>query len=682
MAARNKPLRRDPPLIKCRWTKAQTSPELASFVREDYAITISDNNDKQCSKASQPKTPGIMSTAQLISVVSNIWDSASGPLAFFQPKANLKHKDCSSQEEVIFGTLGGEEHGEVPNSAKSDYFCVDLESAGQFSSIQSDLDYLKVIQKMSAFETSCKNNKHSSFWRLLKGKENNNESWRGKGISSVEISYELENVYGWVKQIIHARLRYPKKVIEVGNRSKENCISRDNVSLVEGIMGESTSPPNNLTTANADYNSNISKPYNSSSYFAAGLESNARYSLNSDYFLMVVQDIKAESSIRTLYTDYYINLLASHSGAFEDIADDNELLENKRKEPVKLVSEEDEFKKEICSSAGGKPQYSLAKQEHAFAGALAGIFVSLCLHPVDTVKTVIQSCRAEQKSVCYIGKSIVSDRGLFGLYRGIATNVASSAPISAIYTFTYESIKGTLLPLFPKEYYPLAHCVAGGCASIATSFVFTPSERIKQQMQVGSHYNNCWNAMVGIIRKGGLPSLYAGWGAVLCRNVPHSIIKFYTYESLKQLMSFSAQPNPIQTLVCGGLAGSTAALFTTPFDVVKTRLQTQIPGSMRQYNSVIHALQEIGKNEGLRGLYRGLTPRLVMYMSQGALFFASYEFFKRVFSLEIPQSNRERIQSQRSTKDDLLLPSSCVTTSLKTSSLSSTSASPGCMHHS
>ncbi|KAL0331224.1 UNVERIFIED_CONTAM: Mitoferrin [Sesamum angustifolium] len=283
----------------------------------------------------------------------------------------------------------------------------------------------------------------------------------------------------------------------------------------------------------------------------------------------------------------------------------------------------------------------LQKQEHAVAGAMAGIFVSLCLHPMDTVKTVIQSCRADQKPLHSIGKSIIAERGMSGLYRGISSNILSSAPISAVYTFTYESVKKSLTPLLPREYHSLAHCTAGGCASIATSFIFTPSERIKQQMQVGSHYRNCWNALIQVVQKGGFPSLYAGWGAVLCRNVPHSVIKFYTYESLKPIMSSSiqsnAQANTSVTLVCGGLAGSMASLFTTPFDVVKTRLQTQIPGSTTTYNGVFNTLKEIGKHEGLKGLYRGLTPRLVMYMVQGALFFASYESFKRLFSLDVPR---------------------------------------------
>ncbi|KAK1267162.1 hypothetical protein QJS04_geneDACA000403 [Acorus gramineus] len=302
---------------------------------------------------------------------------------------------------------------------------------------------------------------------------------------------------------------------------------------------------------------------------------------------------------------------------------------------------EDEFSLSFPLLGTDKLRNIFAKNRHAISGALAGTFVSLCLHPVDTVKTVIQASKMEQKSAFHIFKRIVSERGLMGLYRGIASNIASSAPISAVYIFTYESVKAALLPQLPKEYLSIAHCTAGGCASVATSFIFTPSERIKQQMQVGFRYQTCWSAFVGILGKGGLPSLYTGWDAVLIRNIPHSIIKFYTYESLKHAILSSAPPdahlNTLQTLACGGVAASTAALFTTPFDVVKTRLQTQVPGSLQQYRGVLHTLQEIATHEGLKGLYRGLCPRLVMYISQGAIFFASYEFFKRVFYLDVSQ---------------------------------------------
>lgn len=305
--------------------------------------------------------------------------------------------------------------------------------------------------------------------------------------------------------------------------------------------------------------------------------------------------------------------------------------------------EEDYFPKQWLS-VKDKVQNTFAKNKHPLAGALAGTMVSLSLHPVDTVKTIIQANAAGQLSPYLILRRVISEKGVSGLYRGISSNIASSAPISAIYTYTYESVKGALLPVLPKEYHSFALCIAGGCSSVATSFIFTPSERIKQQMQVGLQYQNSWNALIGCLEKGGMSSLYAGWGAVLCRNIPHSIIKFYTYESLKQFLLTSAKPgaspSTLQTLVCGGIAGSTAALFTTPFDVVKTRLQTQVPGSLAKYDGVLHALQEIARREGLQGLYSGLTPRLAMYVSQGAIFFASYEFLKAAFSLDVPQSSR------------------------------------------
>ncbi|KAI5384236.1 hypothetical protein KIW84_071299 [Lathyrus oleraceus] len=40
--------------------------------------------------------------------------------------------------------------------------------------------------------------------------------------------------------------------------------------------------------------------------------------------------------------------------------------------------------------------------------------------------------------------------------------------------------------------------------------------------------------------------LYAGWKVVLCRDIPHSVIKFYTYEILKQVyaMEYDDEPSP------------------------------------------------------------------------------------------------------------------------------------------
>ncbi|BAT73070.1 Protein MITOFERRINLIKE 1 [Vigna angularis] len=631
MSESNKSPKNDPQSIKY-WRiqhgGASTQTDLSGV---DYSPSLSKNESKQQYGSCQPKSPQILSTAQLISAIGQVCDSASQSLSVLLPKENLNQDDNGFSKEKLLDNIGERKNNLVYTSNGTKFYPL---TAGAAKIVRERLDFPKVMQKILVFESPNESQDyiHSLFQRFLKASDKiTNKDCKRMKLAREEMSFKSGNVYRWACRNAVKMLNCQMNVAQLENLEANSSVSGGGISL-------HTSTP---ALANEERDVCNSITHQSKSLTNAAIPITRIVSpLCSGYFLQAVPHANAEVGdcqklSCSIYADCHIDSLASCTSASEQCQhgiDENESLEVQERHLLDITN--DEPKLQTFSATHPKPGNSQAKPEHAFSGALAGVCVSLCLHPVDTIKTVIQSCRAEHRSIFYIGKSIVSDRGLLGLYRGITTNIASSAPISAVYTFSYESVKAALLPYLPKEYHSFAHCVGGGCASIATSFIFTPSDRIKQQMQVRSHYRNCWDALVGVIRNGGFTSLYSGWIAVLCRNVPHSIIKFYTYESLKEVMPPSIQPNTFQTLVCGGLAGSTAALFTTPFDVIKTRLQTQIPGSANQYDSVLHALQKISKGEGVKGLYRGLIPRLIMYMTQGSLFFASYEFFKRAFSLE------------------------------------------------
>ncbi|KAJ1798897.1 Mitochondrial oxaloacetate carrier protein [Coemansia sp. RSA 2399] len=74
------------------------------------------------------------------------------------------------------------------------------------------------------------------------------------------------------------------------------------------------------------------------------------------------------------------------------------------------------------------------------------------------------------------------------------------------------------------------------------------------------------------------------------------------------------QSSVLFTWFAGSLASCGAVTFTNPFEVVKTRLQLQgelaraTPGMAKPYHNVAQAFWVIGKNEGLRGLQKGLGP--------------------------------------------------------------------------
>ncbi|CAN1788390.1 Nicotinamide adenine dinucleotide transporter 2, mitochondrial [Linum perenne] len=92
-------------------------------------------------------------------------------------------------------------------------------------------------------------------------------------------------------------------------------------------------------------------------------------------------------------------------------------------------------------------------------------------------------------------------------------------------------------------------------------------------------------------------------------------------------------------LVChagaGAAAGSIAATFVCPLDVIKTRLQVHgLPVSPHSAGSAIIAiLQNIVKTDGFRGLYRGLSPTILAILPNWAVsihsvYFTVYEKLK------------------------------------------------------
>lgn len=86
------------------------------------------------------------------------------------------------------------------------------------------------------------------------------------------------------------------------------------------------------------------------------------------------------------------------------------------------------------------------------------------------------------------------------------------------------------------------------------------------------------------------------------------------------------------------MAGVIAATFVCPLDVIKTRFQvhglpTLSNGSIRG-SLIVGSLEQIVKKEGIRGMYRGLSPTVLALLPNWAVYFTIYEQLKSLFYSE------------------------------------------------
>lgn len=286
-----------------------------------------------------------------------------------------------------------------------------------------------------------------------------------------------------------------------------------------------------------------------------------------------------------------------------------------------------------------------------FLGSIAGCIGATVVYPIDLVKTRMQ---AQKHKALYNNsldcfRKIIRAEGLKGLYSGLGAQLVGVAPEKAIKLTVNDLVRKIGSdPVSGKI--TMTWEVAAGMSAGACQVVFTnPLEivKIRLQMQGGSKVVNPGeiphkrlNASQ-IIRQLGLKGLYKGATACLLRDVPFSAIYFPTYANLKKyLFGFDPSKNhrlsSWQLLVSGALAGAPAAFFTTPADVIKTRLQVETKSHDIKYRGIIHAGSVIMKEEGFGAFFKGSIARVFRSSPQFGFTLASYELLQNMFPLNPP----------------------------------------------
>ncbi|CCF59862.1 hypothetical protein KAFR_0I00810 [Kazachstania africana CBS 2517] len=202
---------------------------------------------------------------------------------------------------------------------------------------------------------------------------------------------------------------------------------------------------------------------------------------------------------------------------------------------------------------------------------------------------------------------------------------------------TQIDLKGPKVETHPKVK-PWVHFVAGGIGGMAGAVATCPFDLVKTRLQSdiylstyksnanaalksryrslnymmegAVHFKETCNIIGNVYKQEGFRSLFKGLGPNLVGVIPARSINFFTYGTTKEIYSRAlnnGQESPAIHLLAAATAGWATATATNPIWLIKTRVQLDKAGKTRQYKNSWDCLVNVTKNEGIHGLYKGLS---------------------------------------------------------------------------
>ncbi|KAK0535741.1 mitochondrial FAD carrier protein flx1 [Tilletia horrida] len=286
--------------------------------------------------------------------------------------------------------------------------------------------------------------------------------------------------------------------------------------------------------------------------------------------------------------------------------------------------------------------------DHAAAGIAAGIIATICMNPLDLIKTKFQVDTRKPKPLSQALKMrnlvmtpvsisidmyralahIVQQDGWKGLYRGISPNVVGNASSWGLYFLWYTWIKeymaarngqlpdGGTKPLSAAQHL-LAATESGAITALMTNPIWVVKTRMFTTTRDGSPANTA-------LARSAAGSTAATSAELQQRPRPQPLVASLAQTGVGAGAGAGG----------GSMTGRIAELARA--GVTSSRIQAQAvataseqaPSSGVAYNTLWSSLRHIYATEGIRGLWKGAGLALVG-VSNGAIQFSAYEQLKR-----------------------------------------------------
>lgn len=270
-------------------------------------------------------------------------------------------------------------------------------------------------------------------------------------------------------------------------------------------------------------------------------------------------------------------------------------------------------------------------------GAMAGCLGKLIEFPFDTVKVRLQTTHGN--STLGITQDILRKEGLLSFYKGIKAPLLGACLESAVLfsAFQYgQQAVSTWTPIAAESMTSV--CISGAFSGLAASFVLTPVELVKCNLQVAnlmpdkkiSHVS--YSSVVRqVVKSNGLLGLWHGLSSTVVREMAGTAVWFASYEEAVRVYNrINPGSENINLLASGATAGFMFNLSIYPVDTIKSNVQTSQAMKLTVNSDFISVFQMlVSKPGGLRNLYSGLGITLVRSIPANAVIFYSYEWLKK-----------------------------------------------------